>query len=346
MRPVELTIARLLLSLRRPYVLAFGTLHRFDSFVAIARFDDGSIGLGESCPLPGYSHETKELLAASYARLAADEDLTDFYERHRNDPFVTSPVRTALEGPTTAHVTGRVPICPILQWNRIDEIPSQIAKLAAQGNSVAKVKLSADERETRETIEAVHATATSMMFRYDANQAFDFDLAAKTVSWLDHPSTQLLEQPFAIDAWDAMSKLRAVSPIPLMLDESIFDADDVRWAAKCAAFVKFKLMKNGSPKQLASLIHLAQSLGLEVILGNGVQGPIGCWLEGMTQVECRLTHAGEMNGYRKVKDDLLGLTLQDDCLAFTLPQSVDVASLANNVLEHAEEICLSWRQVY
>ena len=346
MRPVELTIARLMLPLRRPYVLSFGTLHQFDSFVAIARFEDGSIGLGESCPLPGYSHETKELLAASYARLAVDHDLAGFYERHRNDPFVTSPVLTALEGPTAAHVTGRVPICPILQWDRIDEIPSQIAKLAAQGNAVAKVKLSADECETRETIEAVRSTSAAMKFRYDANQAFDFDHAAKTVRWLDHPSTQLLEQPFGIDAWEEMTKLHAASPIPLMLDESIFDAMDVRRAASCAAFVKFKLMKNGSPKQLGSLIRLARSLGLEVILGNGVQGPIGCWLEGMTQIECGLAHAGEMNGCRKVKDDRLGLTLRDDGLAFELPQSVDVASLANKVLEQAEETWLSWRQVY
>jgi L-alanine-DL-glutamate epimerase-like enolase superfamily enzyme len=346
MRAVELTIARLMLPLRRPYVLSFGTLHHFDAFIAIARFEDGSIGLGESCPLPGYSHETNELLAASYARLASERDLTAFYERHRSDPFVVSPVMTALEGPTTARVQGRVPICPILQWDRINEIPSQIAKLAAQGNKVAKVKLSADERETRETIEAVRSTSTDMSFRYDANQAFDFDLAAKTVRWLHHPSTQLLEQPFGIDAWDDMTKLHSISSIPLMLDESIFDADDVRRAANCAAFVKFKLMKNGSPKQVASLIRLAKSLGLEVILGNGVQGPIGCWLEGMTQAECGLAHAGEMNGYRKVKDDRLSLTLQDDGLAFELPQSVDVASLASKVLEQAEETWPSWRQVY
>jgi L-alanine-DL-glutamate epimerase-like enolase superfamily enzyme len=92
-----------------------------------------------------------------------------------------------------------------------------------------------------------------------------------------------------------------------MLDESILGPEDVKKAATlgCASYVKFKLMKAGSRRKLSALIALANSLGLKVVLGNGVAGEIGCYHEAIAALEAGVEAAGEMNGFLKVRRRLL-----------------------------------------
>jgi hypothetical protein len=276
-------------------------------------------------PLPGYSHETAALIASEYDRLAADRDLTGFFERNANNPFVTSPVDSCLDDGFPRPVATDMALCPILQWNDLGDIGERVAELAAAGNTVAKVKLSGDLDSNRAAIrETIRASeATGLKFRYDANQAMSFDVAATTVRLLDHPSTELLEQPFYMDAWALQEKLGNICPVPLMLDESIVDALAVERAAGCCSIIKLKLTKNRTPSGLRALIARARQLGLDVILGNGAQGSIGCLVEGWVQAETGLTRPGEMNGYRKIANDPLGFLIKDTPTGMRLPGTVD-----------------------
>jgi L-alanine-DL-glutamate epimerase-like enolase superfamily enzyme len=321
----SLEVFHLVTPLTRPYVLSFGPLTQFDSYIGLARMSDGSWRCGESMPLPGYSHETAELIASEYAHLTADRDLPGFLERNAGNPFVTSPVDTCLDDGFPRPVGATVALCPILQWNDHCEIAERAAELAAAGNTVAKMKLSgafeANRSTIRETIRA--AESTGLKFRYDANQAMTPDLAAATVRLLDHPSTELLEQPFRVDAWGDQEWLARGCPIPLMLDESIVDAAALERAAGCASIIKLKLTKNRTPSGLRALIQRARELGLDVILGNGAQGSVGCLVEGWVQAETGLTRPGEMNGYRKVVDDPLGFLIADTPTGMRLPEAVD-----------------------
>jgi O-succinylbenzoate synthase len=321
----SLEVFHLVTPLTRPYVLSFGPLTQFDSFVGLARMSDGSWRCGESMPLPGYSHETAELIAGEYERLAADRDLPGFFARNADNPFVTSPVDSCLDDGFPRPVAATVPLCPILQWNDLGEISERAAELAAAGNTVAKVKLSGDLDANRATIrETVRAGATTgLKFRYDANQAMTPDVAATTMYLLDHPSTELLEQPFPVDAWDDQERLSRDCPVPLMLDESIVDAASVERAAGCASIIKLKLTKNRTPSGLRALIRRARDLGLDVILGNGAQGSIGCLVEGWVQSETGLSRPGEMNGYRKVANDPLGFLISDTPTGMRMPSEVD-----------------------
>ena len=320
-----LEVFHLVTPLTRPYVLSFGPLTQFDSFVALARLADGSWRCGESMPLPGYSHETAGLIAGEYARLAADRDLDGFLARNTGNPFVTSPVDSCLDDGFTQPIAATVSLCPIFQWMDLSEIAGRAAALATDGNTVAKVKLSGDLESNRATIRATirAGEATGLKFRYDANQAMSPEVAAATVRVLDHPSTELLEQPFQVDAWDDMERLARDCPVPLMLDESIVDAAAVERAARCASIIKLKLTKNRTPTGLRALIARARELGLDVILGNGAQGSVGCLVEGWVQAEMGMTRPGEMNGYRKVANDPLGFLIADTPTGMRLPGEVD-----------------------
>jgi L-alanine-DL-glutamate epimerase-like enolase superfamily enzyme len=184
----------------------------------------------------------------------------------------------------------------------------------------------------RETIRA--GEQHGIRFRYDANGALDKAGAKTILRWLDDATTEVLEQPLPVAAWQDMASLYESCPIPLMLDESILDAGHVFLAAGCADYIKLKLAKNGSPSRLLELIRQAREIGLKVILGNGVQGVIGCWLEGQVQVLAGLDNPGEMNGFRKIQDNFLAGLFEATPAGFTTHSGLSWPALEAALKDH------------
>jgi L-alanine-DL-glutamate epimerase-like enolase superfamily enzyme len=304
-RCVGLAVHHLVLPLTRPYVLPFGPLARYDCFVAVARFADGRVGLGESMPLPGYSHETAEQITADLAKLEATGDLAAFRADNRANPFVVTAIETALEPGPIEGVAADVALCPIVQEADPERLGAEVERLALLGATVAKVKIGPPVAARADFLKALAAAGkkSRMKFRFDANQTLDVDGTRRVLAMLDPETTELLEQPLPIDRWDEMRRLRRESPVPLMLDEAIAGEEDVERAVGAADLVKLKLMKNVTPARVLRLIERARSLGLGVVLGNGAQGTIGCLLEARIQAVAALERPGEMNGHAKIADD-------------------------------------------
>ena len=98
-----------------------------------------------------------------------------------------------------------------------------------------------------------------------------------------------------------MTSLAAVSPVPLMLDESINTADDIdRAAALGVQYVKLKLCKHPGMAATLALVAASRRKGLRLVFGNGVQGALGNRLEARVQREGRIDSASEANGFLKV----------------------------------------------
>ncbi len=97
-----------------------------------------------------------------------------------------------------------------------------------------------------------------------------------------------------------------MSPVPMMLDESIYGLSDIERAAALGAarYIKLKLMKMGSLERLAQGIARIRELGMEPVLGNGVAGEVGCWMEACV-ARTLIANAGEMNGFLKPVTRLL-----------------------------------------
>ncbi len=130
----------------------------------------------------------------------------------------------------------------------------------------------------------------------------------------------LFEQPCAAGDWASHLAVARDCPLPLMLDESIYDEADIDRAAALSAsrFVKVKLMKFVSLDRLAAAIERIRGHGIEPVLGNGVAGDIGCWME--TCIAARhIGNAGEMNGWTKMRRSLLRNPLRIEQGAVQLP---------------------------
>jgi hypothetical protein len=130
----------------------------------------------------------------------------------------------------------------------------------------------------------------------------------------------LLAQPCAAGDWQAAVAVARVAKVPMMLDESIYGADDIRRTAAigCARIVKLKLIKMGGGAALAHGLALISESGMAPVLGNGVASEIGWWAEAAV-ASCLIRNAGEMNGFLRPRGTLPGAPLLRQGGAVVLP---------------------------
>lgn len=312
----DIRVFRLKVPLSSPYHLSFGRLDHFDLLLVRVLVEDRE-GIGESTPLYGYSHETVELVwrllrgwAGELLGLSTEEALVSLRSARGEHPFAATAMATAIETalqPPKLTADAEIPLLGTVMTDHREEPDEEIETLFREGYTTLKVKVGWDEREdaarVRHTQEIVGDRA---QIRLDANQAYDLEQAMYFVRHVDPGNIELFEQPFGTGAWDAMIRLSEVSPLPLMLDESITSEAELEKTirSRCAQVVKFKLMKAGGLEALERLILRAKEAGLKVVLGNGVAGDIGNFHE-MTVAANHVETAGEMNGFLKQRERLL-----------------------------------------
>ncbi|GAC1300872.1 MAG: dipeptide epimerase [Vulcanimicrobiaceae bacterium] len=279
--------------LKVPYELSFGRICEFDVFVSAYAFADGTIGYGETTPLPGYSSERPDRVWEQVRALAgtlAGADAREVAGR------AAGPVRYPLLGTVMSH--------------DLATVESDVRALFASGYTTLKVKVGWDVDDDIAYVRAVERAIDAAVaagaaperprYRIDANQGYDLAGARRFVASLDPARIELFEQPFAPGDWDSMRALGRVD-VPLMLDESIDGDETIDRAASLGnvTYVKFKLMKAGGVGRLRQAVARANDRGLKVVLGNGVAADIGCLAEAVLAREFGLETDGEMNGYLK-----------------------------------------------
>lgn len=310
------------LPLVRPYVLSFVTLDKFVAYLVEVVLEDGSCGTAEAVALPGYGRETDQemcrCLMSVLSKVAGRsvEEARELAEAGMGGmPFGRSAVMTAL-----ALASGDFHPPSSVDWPLVGTIttapPEQMIRrcrdLAEQGYRTVKVKIGRDvEADIRGAASLLEEDCGELLFRFDANQAYDEAAARRFLASLDGPGRQkveLVEQPLPAEQWRGMEALAVDSPVPLMLDESVWGPSDVRRAADAgAAFVKLKLCKHRGPDEVLELAREARRLGMRVVLGNGVATDVGNLTEAWTYAAgAELFHgAGECNGFARLKRCLL-----------------------------------------
>lgn len=314
----SLSILRYSIPLTSAYVLSFGLVRSFETFYVIFRAE-GRFGAGEVTPLPGYSSETPESVARELTALVQElgqgrpvlDLVNKMAERSR---FAASGVACALEtwlsGPKAAFYSPLplVPLAAFCAGQTPKEAADRARELVGQGYSTLKMKVGAGPDKDLARVRAVAAELPDKAkVRLDANQGYTFAQALAVCQGLEGMgAVELLEQPFAPDKWREHEDLARKTRLPIMLDESIWNEDDVRRASDCGAgLVKFKLCKHLGLEGSRRVIGLARELGLGVVYGNGVQTALGNHLEAGLFNDAGLVLASESNGFLKPQDSPL-----------------------------------------
>ena len=317
----QIEVRRLSLPLTTPYHLSFGDVHAFDTVLVRLHDADGREGLGDATVLTGYTDETiagtwdgAQELAGALLGLAPQAALARLAEVGVRAPFLASAFASAIEMMQGSHWLQpaeagpvRVPVLGTINSTEPQAMRAQIDALCAAGYTTLKIKVGTDAAADAARITAALAhVAGRALLRVDANQGYSPADAIRFAHAVPVQGIQLFEQPCAAGDWVAHAQVVADCPLPLMLDESIYDEADIDRAADTggARFVKVKLMKFGTLDRLAAAMERIRALGMEPVLGNGVASEIGCWMEACVAAT-HLRNAGEMNGWTKMARPLL-----------------------------------------
>jgi L-alanine-DL-glutamate epimerase-like enolase superfamily enzyme len=147
----------------------------------------------------------------------------------------------------------------------IDE-PAVVAERAARAADFPALKIKVGGPSDIETLRAVRGVYAGPI-RVDANTGWTLSDAEAMLPELADLGVELIEQPFPKDRFDDLASFQAISPLPLVADEScVVDADLDRLVGVTAG-VNVKLAKCGGVGAAARMLARARELGFRTFVG-------------------------------------------------------------------------------
>ncbi|EPX79494.1 enolase C-terminal domain-like protein [Salipiger mucosus] len=119
-------------------------------------------------------------------------------------------------------------------------------------------------------LERIRADYPEMRIRVDYNQGLDPLEAPARVRDVAGFAPDFIEQPVPAQAWEAMRRLREISDVPLIADESVFGPEDMTRALRegIADGVSVKIMKAGGLMRAQEVARMAGAAGLGAYGGD------------------------------------------------------------------------------
>ena len=255
--------------------------------------EDGSVGWGEAAPWAPFAGTAEASLAAldRYLRpamIGADPAEIDAIMTHGDHLLAGHPDAKAALETALLDLLGQIrgkPIWALLGQKQRAAVPLSIsiadpvwerdldliARVHAAGLRILKFKAGFAAPEfDHMRIDAVRARWPDMRLRVDYNQGLTPDAAMDQVPALDDLGLDFIEQPVRALEWEAMSALTARIRTPILADESVFNAHDLRLGHRdqIADAVSIKIFKSGGPRRAHRLAAKAQALGWRVYGGD------------------------------------------------------------------------------
>ena len=308
---------------------------------------DGTVGLGNIDPSPGYSVETiEQSLAAIRDKLAPAVQGMDAGNPHRLSAAMDKALNGFLDAKAAVEMACidllsrrlGIPVHQFLggavthtlrfnAWIGIlppDEAAAEAKKWFDRGFRSAKIKVGGNIQNDRERVKAVReAVGPEMKLRADANAGYSVEDSIALGKLLEPFDMQLLEQPVAAEDLAGMARVRGSIGIPVMADESITDYASLIAVirADCADIVKLKVMKQGGFLTCRRMLETAAAAGLTVVIGHGFGLGINTVAEIMLAATSPVVIPGlECVGPLKTSDDIVTVKLDISSGEIALPQ--------------------------
>lgn len=289
----------------RPHVLAMTTMSGQSLCILRLHCSDGIVGTGEATTIGGLSYgpespESIKLTLDHYcAPLLAQRDATRpaaiMAEIGRfvvGNHFAKCAVEMALldaqgqrAGLPVSELLGgrvrdRVPVLWTLASGRTErDIEEAEAMIAARRHNVFKLKIG--KRALEEDVAHVAAIKAALgdraSVRVDVNMAWDEVTAARGAPMLADAGCDLIEQPIVRHNRAGMARLAALSPIPIMADESLQGPASAYDFAQGAAANVFavKIEQSGGLHAAKQVQAIADAAGVALCGGTMLEAAVG-----------------------------------------------------------------------
>jgi len=254
----QIELYKLFIPLKEPFVISLGPIFNAENLVVVIRTNEGLSGFGECSPfmsINGESVDTCFVVGQYFAKLLKGKNALDIegciFEMD-NLIYGNSSIKSAFDIALydLASQNAGLPLYKFIGGKNDKKIitdytvsigdASKMAddalKIKNEGYPAIKIKVGKHGPTDVKRIAAIREkVGNEIPLRIDANQGWSFDEAVETLQALAPFGIQHCEEP--IRRWQFMElpKLRKLSPIPIMSDESCGDEHDAERLIKMQA---------------------------------------------------------------------------------------------------------------
>lgn len=330
-----------------PFGIARWTHSTFENYVVTLKTPDGLSGSGEAAPNRRYGEARAEGLAL-LERLApqiADLEGPAAVEAFGDELAFDAEAAALAGGSTPAAFGAGAPPWPGLRaalsaaawdlagkqagepvWRMLglvrpsvrtsftiaigapEEMLAKARAVSAFGTLKVKLGFDGDLDLARALARALPGTT----FRYDANEGWDRERAARSLETLGELGAELVEQPLPAAAADDQLWLHERSPVPLFADEAVLTLADLETIGELYDGVVVKLAKAGGIAHGFSLTSACRGRGLQVLLGCMVESSLG--IAAALQIAGLVDHVDLDGALLLAEDPFAGIAVDGDRL--------------------------------
>lgn len=154
----------------------------------------------------------------------------------------------------------------------IDSLEIMLNKIKLHPSPIYKIKVGG-ETDLQNLMQI--RSHTSSKIRIDANGGWTLDQAIEMLPTLEMLSLELIEQPFAKEAYEDTQVFSKMTSIPIIADESCVGVGDVEKCIGIFAGINIKLTKSSGITPALEMIKKARLNSLKIMLGSMNESTIG-----------------------------------------------------------------------
>lgn len=290
---MKLSIEPIRIETAHPFQIARGTRKQYEVFVVTLE-SDGLEGMGEAAPHPFYGESPMSVRAAiqsigrfldvepETARANLNTEGCDLFEVLRPHASVRAALDAALwdlrgrrEGLPVWKLIGadaaKTPLTSYtIGFDQPEVVDAKVDAAAAYRILKVKVGIPGDMQMLDRIIARSGKTV-----RVDANEGWDLEAAIENTRELFRRRVEFCEQPLPHGDAEGLRQLKRVSSLPIVLDESIVDPEDVAACRDQGHGINIKLVKCGGITRALALIEAARACEMSVMIGCMIETSLG-----------------------------------------------------------------------
>ena len=291
MKITNVSYERLDLKLSEPYTIAYETVDNTVNFILKIETDKGFVGYGCAAPDKVVTGETpdaveKEIRSVIIPYLKeksaymSSEILVELKLLLQQKSSALAMVDTALldlvarklDIPLYKFLGGyrhHIPTSITIGILSIEETLKTAAKFVTQGFNIIKIKGGLSLEDDIEKMIRLRENFPAIELRFDGNQGYTSTEAITFYERTKSVNIEFFEQPIKVGLDKRMGEVTDGTNIPVMADESIKSVKDTFRLAQGEHIdmVNIKLMKVGGIREAMHINAVAQSAGLEAMVG-------------------------------------------------------------------------------
>ncbi|MBR0597822.1 dipeptide epimerase [Sinanaerobacter chloroacetimidivorans] len=300
MKIQDIEIKHISISLKKPFKTALRRVDSAENTVVIIHADDGQTGFGEAPPTAVITGDTNESVVAAIklmrkSLIGMDIDCLDNIMYHIDGSCLNNTSAKAAVDMAVYDLAAKSCGKPLYKYlggyrncvetdltislNEPDEMCKDSMEAVSQGFRALKLKVGLDPEKDIERVSAVReAVGKQIKLRLDANQGWRPKEAVRVIRTLEDKGLdiELVEQPVNAADIGGMQFVTNQVSTPIMADESIFSpADALRiLQIRAADILNIKLMKCGGIHNALKINAIAETYGVECMLGSMIESKI------------------------------------------------------------------------